>query len=492
MKKIILFLLISFCGFLFAQNFNSSDEKTLVINDSSEKKSEKSKKITREVIYPDAKRPKTPDSEKVNKAALKDEGKNAVQEKQETILYGIETEILSLIKDLIANDDPRFSNELYDLFYSTKSVQVREKLIEYFTKQKDPCIEDYAVEILDDPYDTKDSTVELLFRYVSEVKTKEAIPCIMNLLDSEDETYFTGALAAIGEIGGESEAEHLVEYLERDDFTVPQRQNLMKVLGKLQALSTWEKLCEICQDEEENSFVRMYAAEAIGNMKLPDSIPILVDLFENSDPNFRVYVVKGISNFDTKDSKNIIIQGIKDAHWKVRQESILCAQKMKISDAVPYIIYRAKNDPEKVIKDKAFEALSKMNNSEANKFLIEQITDDKASDSAKNSACKVLLENANVGQTQIAELALKIVKDDRRKPLRYNIGKIIAKHSSSAFGQVCYEYLCSKDAQTCALGLDMYASGRYEIALNKVEEIAKNDKAGANQKKAKKILKIDE
>ena len=50
---------------------------------------------------------------------------------------------------MIANDDPRFSNELYDLFYSTKSVQVREKLIEYFTKQKDPCIEDYAVEILD-------------------------------------------------------------------------------------------------------------------------------------------------------------------------------------------------------------------------------------------------------------------------------------------------------------------------------------------------------
>ena len=45
MKKFILFLLISFCGFLFAQNFNSSDEKTLVINDSSEKKSEKSKKI---------------------------------------------------------------------------------------------------------------------------------------------------------------------------------------------------------------------------------------------------------------------------------------------------------------------------------------------------------------------------------------------------------------------------------------------------------------
>jgi single-stranded-DNA-specific exonuclease len=32
----------------------------------------------------------------------------------------------------------------------------------------------------------------------------------------------------------------------------------------------------------------------------------------------------------------------------------------------------------------------------------------------------------------------------------------------------------------------------YGINTNMVEEIAKNDKAGANQKKAKKILKIDE
>lgn len=488
MKK-ILYLILTFSIMLnvvYSQSFKVSDE--------SEKKDESDgiKKIYREVTYPDAKRPKAPDSEKASKAALKDEGKNAVLDKQETILYGIETEIISLIKDLIANDDPRFSNELYDLFYTTKSVQVRDKLIEYFTNIKDPCIEDYAVEILDDPYDTKDSTVDLLFRYVAEVKTKEAVPCVMNLLDTEDESYFTGALATIGEIGGEGEAEHLIQYLDRDDLTVAQRQNLMKVLGKLQAESTWDRLCEIAQDEEENSFVRMYAAEAIGNMKKTESIAILVDLFESSDPNFRVYVIKGISNFDTKDAKNIIIQGIKDAHWKVRQESILSAQKMNIAEAVPFIIYRAKNDPEKVIKDKSYEALSKMNNSEANKFLIEQITDDKASDASKNNACKVLMEHAKAGYSEIAELALKIVKDDRRKPLRYNIGKIIAKYSSSEFAKVCFEYLNSKDAQTCALGLDMFAIGRYAIADAKVNEIAKNDKAGANQKKAKKILKIDD
>lgn len=481
MKKILVLLLaLNMCA-AFALDKAS-------IDDADDNKTEK---VHREVTIPQSKKPLPPDAEKAEKAALKDEGKNSVKDKKETIAYGIETEILSLIKDLIANEDPRFSDDLYELFYSTKSVAVREKVIEYFTKIKDPCIEDYAVEILEDPYDTKNSTVEMLFRYVSEVKTKEAIPCVLNLLDSEDETYFNGALTTLGEVGGQEEAGFLVEYLDRDDLTLNQRQNLMKVLGRLKAESTWDKLSEICQDEEENSFVRMYAAEAIGAMKKPESLPILIDLFESSDPNFRVYVIKGISNFDTDDAKAVIIQGIKDAHWKVRQESIEAVERMKISEAVPYVIYRAKNDPENVIKEKAYQVLSKLDSSEANDYLIETITNKKGTDAAKSKACEALLKNTKAGLKEIAELAAELAGDDKRKPFRYTIGKLIAKYPDPQFSAVCVAYLQSKDAQTCALGLDMYASGRYAAAEAKVKEISENEKAGANHKKARKILQIE-
>ena len=437
------------------------------------------------------KSPREPDKERVEKAALKDEGKNALEEKVDTIRYGIESEIVTLIKNLIDNDDPRFSRELYDLFYQTKSVAVREKIIEYFTKEKDPCIEDYAVEILSDPYDTKDSTVDLLFKYVSEVKTKEAVPHVLKLLESEDETYFSNALSTIGEIGGTEEADFLIEYLDRDDLSVSQRQSLMKVLGKLKAESTFDKLAEICQDEDENSFVRMYAACAIGEMKKKEALPILEKLFETPDPNFRVYVIKGISNFEEKEAKDVIIQGIKDGHWKVRQESLECAQKMNLTEAVPFIIQRAKKDPEKIIKEKAYEALSKLKTSESIKFLVEQITDSKIDDTAKGRACDVLLKNTDSGRSEIAELASSIASDDKRKSLRYQIGKQIAKYPDSKFGAVCLEYMSSKDAMTCALGIDMYASGRYSSAEAKINEIADNTKAGANQKKARKVLKLD-
>lgn len=483
MKKIIALLLLVNLFSVFALD-KENQEKDF---DSDEK----IEKPQRQVIIPEKKKPLAPDKEKAEKAALKDEGKDAIKDKKETIAYGIETEILSLIKDLIANEDPRFSEDLYELFYSTKSVAVREKVIEYFTKIKDPCIEDYAIEILEDPYDTKDSTVEMLFKYVSEVKTKEAIPCVLNLLDSEDENYFNGALSTLGEVGGVEEAGYLVDYLDRDDLTLVQRQSLMKVLGKLKAENTWEKLAEICQDEEENSFVRMYAAEAIGAMKKPESVPILLDLLEGADPNFRVYVIKGLSNYDSQEAKDAIIQGIKDAHWKVRQEAIESVEKMQIKEAVPFIIYRAKNDPEKVIKEKAYTTLAKLESKEANDFLIETIKDKKGTDAAKGKACEALLKHAKQGQKEIAGLAVELATDDKRKPFRYTIGKIIAKYPDSNFDEVCVAYINSKDAQTCALGLDMYASGRYSKAELKVKEISENEKAGANHKKARKILKLD-
>ena len=64
---------------------------------------------------------------------------------------------------------------------------------------------------------------------------------------------------------------------------------------------------EIVNDEEENSFVRMYAAEALGKMKKEEAVPILVKLFEEGDPNMRQYCVKGLSNFSNNDEAKAVI-----------------------------------------------------------------------------------------------------------------------------------------------------------------------------------------
>ena len=115
---------------------------------------------------PEPKRPKEIDVEKAKAAAEKDETSETESEFKNTIKYGLPSEINELLDDLLKNEDPRFTNEIYDLFQVSKNPQIKEKVLRYFTKLEDPCLENYAVEILIDPYDTKNEIVKAVFQYV--------------------------------------------------------------------------------------------------------------------------------------------------------------------------------------------------------------------------------------------------------------------------------------------------------------------------------------
>lgn len=461
-------------------------------------------KYAKEKIYPEPVRPKKHDSSKNYIDRSKDYEKNC----NDILKYGLEGQIIELIDELTKNQDNRFVDGIYDLFQETKNIAVKEKIIEYFTKLKDPCLASYAVEIINDPYDEKNSIVEKCFKYISESGIKEANPGLVDLVDKEEESYFTGALSALGETGGKEEALFLADYLERDDLNVAQRQALMRVLGRIKAVETWEKISEIAKDENENTFVRMYAAEAIGAMEKPESEDILVELFESSDPNLRTYVIKGISYFKDKKSSDLIIQALRDSQYKVRLEAVSSVGKNRISSAVPYLIFRCKDkDEQKQVKEKCYSVIADLNTSEGNDYLISVLKDKKTGDSTKAKVSAALLEFNHAGTADVIELARFALKSDISKNLRYALGKEFAKYDRSEFADICAEYIASDDVATQGTGLDIWAKGRYSSVRASVEEIAKDaeeedlseeekpkgyqfgvKKKNANAKKAKRIL----
>ncbi len=443
---------------------------------------------------PASKRPKAIDKEKAAKAAEKDESDKDYENKSNTIKYGVPSEISSLIDELIKNDDPRFTEEIYDVFQVSKNTVIRQKVLNYFKQLEDPCLEDYAVETLNDPYEERNDLVKACFQYVSAVKTKEAIPAVLALIESENDSYFNDAIATIGEIGGPSEAMFLVEYLERDDLSDAQRQNLMRTCGKMHAVQTWNKVVEVAEDEDENLYVRMYAAEALGLMEKKESIPVLTQLFSEADPNLRQYVIKGLSHFpDVVEAQETILQGIRDEHWRVRQEAIKTVRENKMTDATQFLIYRAKNDSEKVIKEEAITSIAALNTKEGNDFLISQLTEKKVGDATKKKIVEVLLKEGNAGEKEILELAEECVKDDKRKDLRHAIGKELAKYENPAYESICLKYLESKDSTTQSLGLDMYKTNKFSSAEAIMRAVYADKKANSGVKnRIKKMLNIED
>ena len=462
-------------------------------------------KYTKEKIYPADTRPKKHDSSK----NYVDRSKDYEKKCNDILKYGLEGQITELIDELTKNQDNRFVDGIYDLFQETKSVAVKEKILDYFTKLKDSCLASYAVEIINDPYDEKNSIVEKCFKYVSEADIKDANPGLVDLVDKEEDAYFTGALSALGETGGKEEALFLADYLDRDDLNVSQRQALMRVLGRIKAVETWQKISEIAKDENENTFVRMYAAEAIGAMEKPESEDILVELFESNDPNLRTYVIKGISYFNDKKSSDLIIQALRDSQYRVRLEAVSAVGKNRIDKAVPFLIFRCKDkDEQKQVKEKCYSVIADLNTSDGNDYLISVLKDKKIGDATKAKVSAALLEYNHAGTKEVIELARSALKSDIQKNLRYALGKEFAKYDRSEFADICAEYIASDDVATQGTGLDIWAKGRYSGVKAAVEEIAKDaeeenlteekekpkgyqfgvKKKNANAKKAKRIL----
>ena len=457
----------------------------------------------KEKEFPSPKRPQKPSSEKIKEASSKNPekaGDEYISETKDTFKYGLTDEVSTLLDDLTSSEDPRFVDEIYDLFQETKSPKIRRKILLYFTKLKDPCLEDYAVEIINDPYDTDKNTVNACFDYISAVKSRSAIPGIVDLIEKEEVDYFSKSIVCLGEIGGDEEALFLSSYIDRDDLSTQDLQSLVRVLGKLKALETWDKLVELAEDENANSFVRGYAAEAIGAMEKDDSVSILSGLYESEDPIVRQYAIKGLSHYDNEETKKVVIQALKDDNYKIRIDAIQIVGEHKIKQADADLIYHCKHKEETVVKDKCYKVLAELNTSLGNEYLISVIKDKKSSDTTKAKVAAALLEFNNAGSSDILSLAKDTLTDDKRKALRYALGKEFAKYGRAEYASICADYISSKDVSTQGTGLDIYAKGRYSSVKSAVEELAaqyvedgdtgisKKAANNVNAKKAKRIL----
>jgi len=417
------------------------------------------------------------------------------EQRSDVIKYGLEPEVIDLVTALGEEKDVSHDAELGDLFKTTKSTAIRESIINLFTAEKNIAIKDYALTILKDPYETQSSTVQSVFSYVIALKIVETLPAIRAILKNEDLAYRDKAIAALGELGQPEDAMYLLDYLnseisgdEKQRLII--RQNIMTALGKLKAMDTWDKLVEIVKDKEENSNIRATAAVAIGNMGKVEAIPVLSTLFEDSDPVLRAASITALTNFDTPASNEILIEGFKDTYYKVRLQSIIAMEKKKNSDAIPYLLYRAKNDPVDSVKLQSFEALGAYNTDETKTWLRNVFLDDKSSDTFRLKAASTLLQNnPDFIFPDIEKVSLQVVSDEKKKNFRYEIGKlIVAANADQKSSTIASAFMGSKDVITKSIGLDMYAKNKYPELKTVVEGIAADEKQGALQRRAKKIL----
>lgn len=420
-----------------------------------------------------------------------------IEKARQALQYGLESEILEVINKVDKQDFETLQDDFNRLFTETKSPAVREGLFRLYQKYEDTQLTKSAVAVLDDYESQQRTLVKAALSYLATVKpelTPSLNEVLQKMLTQDTTEYGAETVSVLGEIGGDEEAAFLATYF--DSLTIDDakqelilKQTILTALEKLHSENTRTFLLERAQDENENIYVRSSAVAGLAQMGNPDIIPLLAEFFEQPEPQLREAAIRGAAAFDTDETRKLILQGFKDSYYKVRLEALKTVQKTKLQEAAPYVLYRAKYDPTDAVRFAAVETLAVLNTAEGNTWLSETFRDSKKSEKLRVTILNAALKhNPAALASDLNTVVLATVTDNKQKKLRYEFGKEIAKVENAVTAEICKAFLQSDDVLTKSIGLDMFKTNTPADARALVETIAQDEKQGALQRRALRLL----
>ncbi len=428
------------------------------------------------------------------KAEKEEEETSQYEERKNIILYGLGDDILELITKLKNDEDDRFDQDLQKVFAETKIPAIRQNLFQYFAEKQNPCLKNDALIILENRYDYPKDTVSAAILYSRDLKLKEAKKLLRSIVEEEDSDYMTMAISALGKIGDSEDAIFLSEIFENNYFddekqSLILQQNIASALEELHDKAVWDFLIEIAEDTDENATIRARMASALGKIGDEKAIPVLCKLFEDKDPLLRTAAIKGLAAFKTEKASSVLLQGFKDTYYKVRLQAIKSAREEKRTEAVPYILYRAKKDPVAKVQYDAIEALSEFNDADANEWMIKAFEKAKTKQSIKMKIAYYMLKNNfETIYPSVKKKSLEAISDKKKKKVAIEIGKILSKIKNPGTAELAEAYMNHEDVFVKSIGLDMFKKNEYSELIPLVQKIAENKKNGALSRRAKHLL----
>ena len=420
-----------------------------------------------------------------------------IEKARQALQYGLESEILEVVNKVDAQDFETLQADFSRLFTETKSPAVREGLFGLYQKYENPLLTEAAVAVLEGYEAQQRTLVKAALAYLGAIKS-ELPPALHETLEKiltqNTAEYGAETVAVLGEIGGDDEAVFLATYY--DSLTIDDakqelilKQTIMAALEKLHSKDTRVFLLERAQDDTENVYVRSSAIAGLAKMESPDIVPLLAEFFEEPTPQLREAAIRGAASFDTDETRKLILQGFKDSYYKVRLEALKTVQATSMQEAAPYVLYRAKYDPTDAVRFAAVEALAVLNTAEGNAWLAETFRDAKKSEKLRITIMgAVLKHHSSALAADLDTVVLATVTDTKQKKLRYEFGKEIAKIENAATAEICKAFLQSDDVLTKSIGLDMFKTNTPADARSLVEAIAQDEKQGALQRRARRLL----
>ena len=313
-------------------------------------------------------------------AADRSQTESQYRQWQQTLKYGIESEVSDILSILHRERISELSAEVEALFLANFSDSLLIAALRYFERIETYLINHHVTDILTEHRQHSEGLVLQGLYYLRNAPpslSADTLATIRSLTAAEMPAVARAAVDALAAHGNSSDVALITDLLTDYDTADDVRGGAIIAIGELGMTGNLSDLYRVLEDEQERSYLRQYAATSIGKLAQPDSADILIRFSSHGDARLRATVIEALSAYQTERVTAILNSALRDANDLVRLAAIRAFYTRKITpDALDTIQYKAIRDPNPEIQRESIAILVREQSGAGARYIREQITGD--------------------------------------------------------------------------------------------------------------------
>jgi HEAT repeat protein len=417
----------------------------------------------------------------------------------DTIKYGTETEIAALIQTLRSEKADDLDDELIKIVQTSGNVKILTGVFGFFGDREKSGLETRAIKALTQREDEANETVLSAMDYLGKLKSADAVPAIMEILETEERRFLSAGFYAIGSASSgdkkiaDETAEFLVDYYNDRDPGSENHSAIINAIGATGSKAGVPFLAEIAVNTDERIPLRIAALGALSKIGDPDGLEAILTCVNTNDPNVRSAAVGALGPFTNSQAENAILDAFRDSYYRTRIAAAQASRERKLAAAVPFLKFRAERDDVPNVKDEAIRALGAIGNDEAVAVLEGLFSERKNTERVRLLAADMLIKNT--GGRYFSKLIVELDEAKTKNQTNlYNgflkvVGETVVENDKTEIEVVARRFLSLGGVMEKLYGLDMALNNKLTGLKEEIITLSK-DRSESISRKAKRTAEI--
>jgi len=401
-------------------------------------------------------------------SALSAFAQNDEASRRDTIKYGTESEIANLIQTLRTENIDYLDDELMLLIETSKNQRILTSVFGFFSDRGKSGLEERALKAITEREDETNETVLSAIDYLGRIKLPEAVPVLIELLDTEERRFLSNGFRAVGRASSpdsemaDKAAEFLINYYNYRNPGNDNQSIIITALGESGSLLGVPFLAEIAVNTDGRIPLRTAALAALAVIGDESGLEPILNCISANDPNVRSSAVAALGPFSGDAVDSAILDAFRDSYYRTRIAAAQASRDRRLEAAVPFLKFRAERDEVANVKDESIRALGAIANSEAVEILDSLFSERRNSNQVRILSCEMLMKiDASKFFTKIV-MELNDAKTGNQTNL-YNgilkvVGEAVVDGDKTEIERVALSFIQNGAIVERLYGLDMAAN----------------------------------